>query len=316
MPPQGPRRRAPGRVLGHHTRALILLLIGLPAAAGAGPAGVGTSSALFAGTGAAGASVAGLVSWEPPGPRPTPWWELPPAGIPGPGGPQVVLPPHPDPLPCPATTPGFLRTTPPTARRTVALTFDDGPGPWTPQFLEVLARYHVHGTFFMVGGRAAANPQLVAQVAGSGNLVGNHTWNHPLHPSLSTLPPDQVRREIGSAEQVLTRLSGSAPCFFRGPGEDHKPIWLQDIARSYGLTVTDTTRTAGDAGNPLNAAYDPAWRNLIVTRLTAAGDHPIVLMHDGHTDNKVNELSALEQIITWYQARGYVFTDPSGRPIG
>jgi peptidoglycan/xylan/chitin deacetylase (PgdA/CDA1 family) len=230
---------------------------------------------------------------------------------------QRLAPPVPPvpPLPCPQITPGYLDRTPPTAPRTVALTFDDGPGPWTPKFLAVLAKYHVHGTFFMVAGRAQSRPDLVAQVVDSGSLVGNHTWSHPLHPGLSQLPSPRVAQEIGSAQTMLTQLSGSAPCFFRGPGEDHRNAYVQGIAHRYGLTVTDTTRTAADSVNPRNVTYDPAWRDLIVTRLTAAGDHPIVLMHDGHNDDKVNELSALERIIVWYKSRGYVFTDPAGRPF-
>lgn len=249
----------------------------------------------------------------------------PPKGPASDGGGATSMPltAHPDqriaprasPLPCPRVTPGHLTRTPPTHRRTVALTFDDGPGPWTPTFLAVLAKHQVHGTFFMVAGRAEPRPDLVTQVVDSGNLVGNHTWTHPLRPGLSRLPPSRVAEEIGSAQSLLTRLSGSSPCFFRGPGEDHRNAYVQGIAHRYGLTVTDTTRTAADSMNPRNVTYDPAWRDLIVTRLTGAGDHPIVLMHDGHNDNKVNELSALERIIVWYKSRGYVFTDPAGRPF-
>jgi peptidoglycan/xylan/chitin deacetylase (PgdA/CDA1 family) len=270
-----------------------------------------TPSSTASGGGAAGTSGQGAGA-SGSGPAGTSGGTDPTAGASG----TITLPPHPAPLPCPPVRAGYLTATLVTHPRTVALTFDDGPGPWTPQFVALLAKYGVHGTFFMVGERAAAHPELVAQVVAAGDLVGNHTWNHPLHPSLSMLPADQVRREIADGERTLTQLSGNAPCFFRGPGEDHRVAWVQDIAHGYGLTVTDATRTAGDAGNPRNATYDPAWRDLIVTRLTGAGDHPIVLMHDGHADNKVNELSALERLITWYRSRDYVFTDPAGRPIG
>ena len=226
---------------------------------------------------------------------------------------ETVLRPPVAPLACPAPTAGYLTATADTFPRTVALTFDDGPGPSTPDFLAVLAKHRVHATFFMVAGRAKTRPDLVAQVVNSGNLVGNHSYTHPLHPGLSLLPAASVVAEIAGAQTVLTHLSGSAPCFFRGPGEDHRTLAVQDVAHRYGLTVTDTTRTAGDAGDPRNAHWNPTWRDLIVSRLTAAGAHPIVLMHDGHADAKVNELSALELIIDWYASRGYVFTDPAGR---
>jgi peptidoglycan/xylan/chitin deacetylase (PgdA/CDA1 family) len=241
---------------------------------------------------------------------------LPQGGTRGPGGPGSPARPAVAPLPCPRPRGGYLTATPATSARTVALTFDDGPSAWTPKFLALLARHHVHATFFMVGERAAARPDLVRQVVAAGDLVGNHSWDHPLHPPLSRLPAERVRAEIGQAQTTLTRLAGWPPCFFRGPGEAHRSAAVINLAQSFGLTVTDTTRTARDAGSPRNARYDPAWRDLIVTRLTAAGSHPIVLMHDGHSDNKVNELSALEEIIVWYQSRGYVFTDPAGRPFG
>jgi peptidoglycan/xylan/chitin deacetylase (PgdA/CDA1 family) len=262
------------------------------------------------GTGGASAAAAGGSAGQADAPSSAPSQDT---SVPGEASSAVTVRPPVAPLPCPALTAGYLTDTPDTFPRTVALTFDDGPGPWTPDFLAVLAKHHVHATFFMVAGRARTRPDLVAQVVNSGNLVGNHSYTHPLNPGLSQLPAASVVAEIAGAQTVLTHLSGSAPCYFRGPGEEHRTLAVQEVAHRYGLTVTDTTRTAGDAGDPRNAKWDQAWRDLIVSRLTAAGAHPIVLMHDGHPDQKVNELSALDLIIDWYASRGYVFTDPAGR---
>ena len=61
----------------------------------------------------------------------------------------------------------------------VALTFDDGPDPaWTPAFLEVLDKWQVHATFFMLGSMAAREPGLAAEVAGAGHEVAVHGWEH------------------------------------------------------------------------------------------------------------------------------------------
>jgi peptidoglycan/xylan/chitin deacetylase (PgdA/CDA1 family) len=268
------------------------------AGSGGEPAGTAASGSLAEQVGTPGSSSSG---------------DVPARG--GASSPVTMPRPPVTPMPCPALTRSYLTATPSTFPRTVALTFDDGPGPWTPDFLDVLAKHRVHATFFMVAGRAKSRPDLVARVVTSGNLVGNHTSTHPLNPGLSRLPQSSVVAEISGAQAVLTHLSGSAPCFFRGPGEDHRTLAVLAVAHRYGLTVTDTTRTARDAGDPRNARWDPVWRDLIVTRLTSAGGHPIVLMHDGHADAKVNELSALELIIDWYAARRYVFTDPGGRPF-
>ena len=62
----------------------------------------------------------------------------------------------------------------------LALTFDDGPNPkWTPRLLDVLGELGVKATFFMLGGRAEAEPGLVRRIAGEGHLIGNHSWSHP-----------------------------------------------------------------------------------------------------------------------------------------
>ena len=76
--------------------------------------------------------------------------------------------------------------------KTVALTFDDGPDPvWTPQVLAVLARYHVPGTFFVVGSRVAHYPQLVRDIRASGSEIGLHTFTHPELREVS--PPGSTR---------------------------------------------------------------------------------------------------------------------------
>jgi hypothetical protein len=66
-----------------------------------------------------------------------------------------------------------------TEARAVALTFDDGPDPRnTPQILDLLARYHVHATFFVLGSAAKHYPGIVRRSAAGGNEIGNHGWTH------------------------------------------------------------------------------------------------------------------------------------------
>ena len=67
-----------------------------------------------------------------------------------------------------------------------ALTFDDGPHPeYTPRLLNILERYRVHATFFMIGKVAQKFPGLVEQVARAGHAIGNHSWDHPSFPLIS-----------------------------------------------------------------------------------------------------------------------------------
>ena len=83
----------------------------------------------------------------------------------------------------------------------VALTFDDGPDSTnTPQVLSLLGRYNAKATFFMVGERAAAHPDLVETVREQGHAIGNHTWSHD---SLRFARPSEGYRQVRRGKQVL-----------------------------------------------------------------------------------------------------------------
>ena len=78
-------------------------------------------------------------------------------------------------------------------QRVIALTFDDGPGPYTPQILSVLEQYQVPATFFEIGEEVAAYPQFTRLVAQAGYPVEDHTWSHP---DLTTIPTSQFATQI------------------------------------------------------------------------------------------------------------------------
>jgi peptidoglycan/xylan/chitin deacetylase (PgdA/CDA1 family) len=83
----------------------------------------------------------------------------------------------------------------------VALTFDDGPhAEYTPRLLELLERSQARATFFMVGEMARRHKQLVNEVANKGHAIGNHTWDHPILPSI---PARERRRQIRECKKVL-----------------------------------------------------------------------------------------------------------------
>jgi peptidoglycan/xylan/chitin deacetylase (PgdA/CDA1 family) len=103
----------------------------------------------------------------------------------------------------------------PRGGRAVSLTFDDGPDPvHTPQVLDILARAGVAATFFLVGRRARAAPDLARRIAGEGHDLGNHTWSHR---RLWLAGPGATRDEIERGHEAVARAAGQAPCFFRPP---------------------------------------------------------------------------------------------------
>jgi peptidoglycan/xylan/chitin deacetylase (PgdA/CDA1 family) len=159
------------------------------------------------------------------------------------------------------------------ARSAVALTFDDGPDPWTtPRVLELLAAHGAQATFFCIAERARRHPQLVREIVAAGHSVQNHSDSHRHHFSL--LGPRGFAREIGAAQALLADLTGRAPHCFRAPAGLRNPL-LDPVLHRLNLHLVSWTRRGfdtrdGDAPRVLAR----------LARGLAAGD--ILLLHDGH----------------------------------
>ncbi|MFB5082969.1 polysaccharide deacetylase family protein [Symbiobacterium thermophilum] len=114
----------------------------------------------------------------------------------------------------------------------VALTFDDGPDPvWTPRILEILDRFGVRATFFMLGSRAEAHPDLVRQVAAAGHEVGVHGYRHrpaALQGLRSTLA------DVEATVRVLTGILQRRPRYYRPPWGIFN-LWTGIAARRHRL---------------------------------------------------------------------------------
>jgi peptidoglycan/xylan/chitin deacetylase (PgdA/CDA1 family) len=103
----------------------------------------------------------------------------------------------------------------PRNRRTVALSFDDGPDDlWTPRILSVLSEYSVHATFCCVGQRIQQNPQVLERMVREGHIIANHTWSHPNFTKVSL---DVVRTEVERTNDEIRRVAGVTPRFLRPP---------------------------------------------------------------------------------------------------
>lgn len=100
--------------------------------------------------------------------------------------------------------------------RAVALTFDDGPGPYTLAILRELKKLHVKATFFDIGFEADMYPSLVRAEAKAGMTVGNHSYNHPEVPPFEQLPARLLEDEVTLGAESLRR-AGVQPMLFRPP---------------------------------------------------------------------------------------------------
>lgn len=106
----------------------------------------------------------------------------------------------------------------------VALTYDDGPSELTPGILDELAERRAAATFFVVGERLRFNAELVKRTVDEGHLVENHTWSHPMLP---TLTPEQVAAEIEETSAAILETTGQPTRVFRPPYAEYDDMVLE-----------------------------------------------------------------------------------------
>jgi peptidoglycan/xylan/chitin deacetylase (PgdA/CDA1 family) len=171
----------------------------------------------------------------------------------------------------------------------VALTFDDGPGPYSEQILSLLRAGHARATFFLVGNRLQVWPHVAREDAALG-AVGNHTWSHPHLPAL---PRWLVWLELQRTQWAEKAGTGATPRLVRVPYEERSPM-TDGVAASLGLLQVLWSVDSGDDV--------PHARVARVVHTVLAGLHPgaIVLMHELHPWT----VRALPQILDAIRLRG------------
>ncbi len=96
----------------------------------------------------------------------------------------------------------------------IALTFDDGPGPYSKHVLALLKRAQAPATFFDVGRNVAPYRSSLVRENSSGAAIGNHSWSHPVLPSLSAR---EQRAQLANTRKAISRVTGEPVRLFRPP---------------------------------------------------------------------------------------------------
>lgn len=97
----------------------------------------------------------------------------------------------------------------------VALTFDDGPDPvYTPQVLDVLKKYNVKATFFLVGQRVEKNPAVVKRIYEEGHTIASHSWEHN---NLNTLTKNELEKDMSDTDNSIRKIINKRPELMRPP---------------------------------------------------------------------------------------------------
>jgi len=185
--------------------------------------------------------------------------------------------------------------------RTIALTYDDGPNdPWTLRLLEVLDRYDVKATFFMIGRFVRQKPAIARAVAAAGHELGIHTWDHP---NLIFASASEVRSQIERTREIIFETTGVRCTLMRPPFGARTPMTLRTI-RNLGLEPVMWNVTCYD--------WKPTTPERIlshVERQMRGGD--VILLHDGGYRemgaNRSHSIEASELILRKYTDKRYSF---------
>jgi peptidoglycan/xylan/chitin deacetylase (PgdA/CDA1 family)/glycosyltransferase involved in cell wall biosynthesis len=182
----------------------------------------------------------------------------------------------------------------PSKSSSVCLTFDDGPDPdHTPAILEVLKRFSIPATFFVIGQKAERHPELVRRMDAEGHIVANHTYSHA-DPDQTSAP--ELLIEVGRTREILKRLLGKTPTFFRPPKGKLTARKLWGLWRA-GQTVVLWNADPRD----YVCSSSEQVRVWFQHRPLRGGD--VVLMHD----NRPHAAKVLPELIAEAKGRGLGF---------
>jgi peptidoglycan/xylan/chitin deacetylase (PgdA/CDA1 family) len=177
--------------------------------------------------------------------------------------------------------------------REIALTFDDGPGPYTPAILATLEREHVPATFFEVGVLERYFHASTTAILADSDVIGDHT---ELHAPMSRLSPAQQTWELLEQVHVLARYGAPFPRLFRPPYGLFDAATLRLLRRHHMLMVLWTVDTSD--------YRRPGARAIVHAAVAGARPGAIILLHDAG-GNRSQTVAALPRIIAALRARGY-----------
>ena len=177
------------------------------------------------------------------------------------------------------------------AVKCVALTFDDGPGPYTDRLLQILKDNDAKATFFLIGNKVAANPAGAKRIADAGMEIGNHTWEHP---NMTTIPTEAVAGQFSRANDAITAATGRTPTLYRPAGGLSDDVVRQTAGRM-GLAEILWDVIPFDWINDSNTA---ATRYMLMTQIKPGS---VVLFHDTYSST----VDLVYQFIPVLKANGY-----------
>lgn len=180
-----------------------------------------------------------------------------------------------------------------TNKKNVALTFDDGPdGKITPKILDILKQNNVKASFFFIGENASNFPQVVRRADKEGNLILNHSYDHPDFEKKSS---EEIKNQILKTENVIYKIIGKKPAIVRPPYGDVDERVVNSILKTddkiiiWSIDTLDWSQKEKD--------------NIVKNVLDNLRPGDILLMHSN--GDKAATAEALPDVIKGIRERGY-----------
>jgi len=143
------------------------------------------------------------------------------------------------------------KTLPP---KEIFLTFDDGPCNNTLKILEVLEKYDIRATFFVVGTWAEKYSASVKKLSESGHEIANHS---DTHPHINNLSEQKIAEEIKACDDKIERITGKRPTLFRGPYGEYNNTVIETAEKAGHNVIQWDVDLPATLGKPL---YERGWR--------------------------------------------------------
>jgi len=206
--------------------------------------------------------------------------------------------------------PGDFITSGPASAKKVALTFDDGPGPQTARYLELLDNYGVKATFFMLAEQVKYRPKIAREVAEKGHEIASHTYNHTNYLTVYKAAAEQNPQAPGKAaaqaraqlvddmarsRKIIEQATGARLSLLRMPHGIDRP-WIKEAAREAGFVLVNWT-------------YGGDWLKLPEAEIAenyarALKPGAILLLHDGGS-RREKSLALTESLLKAAREGGY-----------
>jgi len=189
-----------------------------------------------------------------------------------------------------------------TKEKVIALTFDDGPGAFTPKILDYLKQHHSRATFFMEGDQVGPYAAYAKQVAEAGHEIGNHTYSHYNFNLEKYAHRDLFIKELDSTEAAIEKATGIHTKILRMPhgatGKRTRP-WLIPTLKEKGYAL-------------VHWSFGTDWflkmsaQQMAEAYIKNAQPGAVFLMHDGGR-HREKTFEALQIVIPALEAQGYRF---------